>query len=361
MDAAASPTADPPLAGRILAHLVTAVLVVDRRLRLRHLNTAAEMLLSTSARAALGQPLTHFFDCSSGALAEHLELVVRHQQPVTEREVRLLFADGRTATVDCSMVPMEEDGGEALVLVELRQVDLQLRLTREEQLISQNEATRTLLRGLAHEIKNPLGGLRGAAQLLAMEAGAGPLAEYTEIILKEVDRLGALVDDMLGSRRPLVKRPVNIHQVLERVLAVIESDPACRNPVAREYDPSIPEFAADEDQLIQAFMNIVRNAVQATEGEGRVVVRTRVLRQFVLAGHRHRLVVRIDVEDDGPGIPESLQQAVFYPMVTGKAEGTGLGLSIAQSIVHRHGGLIEFTTRPGRTVFTLYLPMEAPS
>ncbi len=358
LDAAVSPAADGRLAARILAHQVTAVLVVDQALRLRYLNTAAEMLLSTSSRAALGQPLTQFFDCGDGALAEHLALVAHHQQPVTEREVRLFFSDGRTATVDCSMVPMEEDGGDALVLVELRQVDLQLRLTREEQLISQNEATRTLLRGLAHEIKNPLGGLRGAAQLLAMEVGAGALSDYTEIILKEVDRLGALVDDMLGSRRPLVKRPVNIHQVLERVLAVIESDPECHAQVIREYDPSIPEFAVDEDQLIQALMNIVRNAVQATEGQGRVVVRSRVLRQFVLAGHRHRLVARIDVEDDGPGIPESLQQAVFYPMVTGKAEGTGLGLSIAQSIVHRHGGLIEFTSRPGHTVFTLYLPME---
>ncbi len=358
METTAPTDLDPRLATQLLAHQLTAVLLIDRRLTLRYLNSAAEMLLSTSARAALGQPLRHFFDCASGALEEHLAMVLAHQQPVTEREVRLIFADGREITVDCSMVPLEGENGEPQVLMELRQVDLQLRLTREEQLISQNEATRTLLRGLAHEIKNPLGGLRGAAQLLAMETGAGPLAEYTEIILNEVDRLSALVDDMLGSRRPLEKRPVNIHQVLERVLAVIESDPGCRHPVEREYDPSIPEFAADQDQLIQALMNILNNAVQATGGEGRVVVRTGVLRQFVLAGRRHRLVARIEVEDDGPGIPEELQQAVFYPMVTGKAEGTGLGLSIAQSIINRHGGLIEFTSRPGRTVFTLLLPME---
>ena len=347
------------LASRILAHQLTAVLLLDETLNIRYLNTAAEMLFSVSFRAVGGLPVIQLLRCESGSLEAHLQLSLESHQPVTEREVLVELADGHSITVDCTLVPMVEEGKPAMILMELRQVDRRLRLTREEQLISQNAATRTLLRGLAHEIKNPLGGLRGAAQLLAMETDEPGLREYTDVIIREADRLGALVDNMLGSRKLPDKRPVNIHHLLERVAAIVESDPENRVRLERDYDPSIPDLEGDPDQLIQAVLNIVRNAVQATEGEGRVLLQTRVLRQFTLASRQYRLVIQVNIEDNGPGIPEELQPAVFYPMVTGKAEGTGLGLSIAQSLINRHGGLIEFTSRPGRTVFTLYLPLEA--
>ena len=348
-------------ASRILANQMTAVLLLDETLRVRFLNTAAEMLFSVSARSVVGQPVVQLLRCESGSLEEHARTVMEHHQPVTQREVSVITADGHTVTLDCTLAPMAEENLPPLLLMELRQVDRQLRLSREEQLIRQNSATRTLLRGLAHEIKNPLGGLRGAAQLLEMEVDDAELKEYTAIILKEVDRLGALVDNMLGSRKLPVKQAVNIHHVLERVASLIESDPANRVILVRDYDPSIPDLQGDPDQLIQALMNIVRNAVQASGSEGEVLLQTRVLRQFTLASRRHRLVVQVNVEDHGPGIPAELQHTVFFPMVTGKAEGTGLGLSIAQSLINRHGGLIEFESRPGHTVFTIYLPLESES
>ena len=355
-----TPSGNEPdeLASRILANQVTAVLLLDESLNIAYINAAAEMLFSVSARVVSGQPIGQLLRCAAGSLESHLEMVLENHQPITEREVAVELVDGHAITVDCTLVPVTEEGRPTMILMELRQVDRQLRLSREEQLINQNSATRSLLRGLAHEIKNPLGGLRGAAQLLAMETEDEALHEYTEVIIKEVDRLGALVDSMLGSRKLPVKKPVNIHHLLERVASIIESDPGNSVELVRDYDPSIPDVTGDEDQLIQALLNIVRNAVQATEGKGRVLLQTRVLRQFTLANRRYRLVVQVNVEDNGPGIPEELQQAVFYPMVSSKAEGTGLGLSIAQSLINRHGGLIEFTSRPGKTVFTLYLPLE---
>ncbi len=356
-----APLLPPDLANRILANQVTAILLLDEALNIRFFNTAAEMLFSVSARSVIGQPIAQLLRCVAGSLEEHMRVILEHHQPVTEREVPVELMDGHAITVDCTLVPMVEEDQPVMVLMELRQVDRQLRLSREEQLIRQNSATRTLLRGLAHEIKNPLGGLRGAAQLLEMEVDDQELKEYTGIILKEVDRLGALVDNMLGSRKLPVKQPVNIHHVLERVASVVESDPENRVALVRDYDPSIPDLQGDPDQLIQALMNIVRNAVQASGDEGRVLLQTRVLRQFTLASRRHRLVVQVNVEDNGPGIPAELQHTVFFPMVTGKAKGTGLGLSIAQSLINRHGGLIEFESRPGRTVFTVYLPLENES
>ena len=346
------------LASRILANQVTAVLLLDEALTIVYINPAAEMLFSVSARAVSGQPVAQLLRCAAGSLESHLGTILEDQQPVTEREVGVELADGRAITVDCTLAPVAEEDKPTMILMELRQVDRQIRLSREEQLISQNSATRSLLRGLAHEIKNPLGGLRGAAQLLAMETEDETLHEYTDVIIKEVDRLGALVDSMLGSRKLPVKEAVNVHQLLERVASIVASDPENSVELVRDYDPSIPDLEGDADQLIQALLNIVRNAVQATEGRGRVLLQTRVLRQFTLANRRYRLVVQINVEDNGPGIPEELQQAVFYPMVSSKAEGSGLGLSIAQSLINRHGGLIEFTSRPGNTVFTLYLPLE---
>ncbi len=347
------------LAARILANQVTALLLLDRDYRLRFMNVAAEMLFSASNATMTGQPIGQLLRCTSGALEERAQTALENHQPVTERQVVLEMVDGHRITVDCTLVPMVEESP-PMLLMELRQVDRQLRLSREEQLIRQNETARTLVRGLAHEIKNPLGGIRGAAQLLEMDGGDAT-KEYTSIILKEVDRLGALVDGMLGTRKAPVKQKVNIHQVLERVAGLVESDPDSEVKLVRDYDPSIPDLEGDPDQLVQALLNLVRNAVQASQPGQEVLLQTRVLRQFTLAGRRHRLVIQINVLDHGAGIPAELQHSIFFPMVTNKAEGTGLGLPIAQSLVHRHGGLIEFESRPGRTLFTVYLPLESGS
>ncbi len=346
------------LLNAVLSSQATSLVLFDHQLNIQYMNGAAEMLLSVSARMVLGKPMDQLLRCPQDVMAQHLATVIETNQPLSEREVVLLLPDGHSITVDCTLVPVEMEQQPGMVLAEIRRVDRQLRLTREERLISQNLATRDLIRGLAHEIKNPLGGVRGAAQLLAMELEGSNLEEYTRIIIEEVDRLKSLVDQMLGSRQLPVMRKINIHHILERVCTIITADPEHGAVLERDYDPSIPDLQGDADQLIQAVLNIVQNAVQATAAEGHIMLQTRILRQFTLAGTRHRLVVQIKIIDDGSGIPEELQERVFYPMVTGKPEGTGLGLSLAQSLINRHGGLIEFTSKPGKTVFTIYLPLE---
>jgi two-component system, NtrC family, nitrogen regulation sensor histidine kinase GlnL len=215
-----------------------------------------------------------------------------------------------------------------------------------------------VLRGLAHEVKNPLGGLRGAAQLLERELSDKQLKEYTRIIVHEADRLRNLVDRVMGGYTPLNKRPVNVHEVLEHVRKLVLVETPVGLTVRCDYDPSLPTLQADAEQLIQAALNILRNSVQALGGKGTVVIRTRIERSFTIGHTHHRLALRVDIEDNGPGIPAELLDKIFYPMVTGRADGTGLGLSIAQDIVARHGGLIECASQPGRTLFTLYLPVE---
>ena len=217
-----------------------------------------------------------------------------------------------------------------------------------------------MIRGLAHEIKNPLGGVRGAAQLLARELPNEELTEYTNIIIREADRLRDLVDRLLGPHRELDSRELNVHEVLEHVHSLISAETNNQITLIRDYDPSIPEILGDRSQLIQAVLNIVRNALQAAPAidECVITLRSRALRQFTIGSTRHRLVCRIDIEDNGPGVPSDMLQSIFMPMVTGRPEGTGLGLTIAQSIIARHGGMLECTSKPGCTRFTLYLPME---
>jgi two-component system nitrogen regulation sensor histidine kinase GlnL len=213
-----------------------------------------------------------------------------------------------------------------------------------------------LIRGLAHEVKNPLVGLRGAAQLLERRLDEAELREYTQVIIGEADRLQALVDRMLGPATLPQHVELNIHEVLERVRQLVEAEAGLA--IDADYDPSIPDLVGDRDQLIQAMLNLLRNAVQSVDGEGRVAIRSRSHRQVTIGQQRHRLVIGIDVIDDGPGIPAEMVESIFYPMVTGRVGGTGLGLSIAQELIHRHGGLIECTSRPGETVFRVLLPLE---
>ncbi|MCP4043395.1 MAG: PAS domain-containing sensor histidine kinase, partial [Gammaproteobacteria bacterium] len=244
-------------------------------------------------------------------------------------------------------------------LVELVQVDRRSRINREEQLLNQHETIHTMVRGFAHEIRNPLGGLRGAAQLLERELDDPVLEEYTNVIIDEADRLQSLLDRMMGPRTLPEKRMINIHEVTDRVCKLVQSEAPEGVRINCDYDPSIPETSVDSDMLIQALLNIARNAVQAVQRIGHITVRSRIQRQFTIGSRHHRLVVRLDIIDDGPGVTPEMVEKIFYPMVSGRPGGSGLGLSIAQNLIHRHGGIIQCTSRPGETVMTTILPLES--
>lgn len=352
------PATKPALERTILDHLNTSVLLCDSALRLVYLNPAAESLFEVSARHMNGQPVSALLHCPHDSVEDRLSEALISRHPFTERELNLIIADGRTKTVNCTVLPLHHFDAEAQLLIELTQVDRQLRITREEQLLSQHQASQTLIRGLAHEIKNPLGGLRGAAQLLEQELPDPGLREYTRIIIDEADRLQDLVNRMVGPSRLPRRAMINVHHVIEHVRGLILAESPNGPEVLRDYDPSIPDFMADQDRLIQAFLNLARNAAAAAGPDGHIELRTRVLRQFTIGNRRHRLVVQVQVRDDGPGIPPDIQDQIFFPMVSGRPGGTGLGLPIAQELINQHGGLIECESRPGDTTFHVYLPLE---
>jgi len=341
----------------ILEHLSTAVLVFDEDYRLCYINPAGEVMFAHSARHACGRTVYELV-VNADALAEQLAASIKAEQVIMHRGCHLQLPDTQDLMVNCTFSPMLEVSGRTCVQVELRQVDHQLRIEQDELLINQQQATHTLVRGLAHEIKNPLGGLRGAAQLLEREINDDALKEYTQIIIGEADRLRALMDRMLGPNNLPDVRLINIHEVLERVRSLVQVEAGDSLHFHKDYDPSLPELVADPDMLEQATLNIVRNACQALEGRGEITLRTRIQRNFNIGARRHRLVARIEIIDNGPGIDEDIRSKIFYPMVTGRSSGTGLGLSIAQALISRHQGLIECDSKHGETVFTILLPLE---
>lgn len=349
----------------LLDNLTTAVLLLDENLRVRYLNPAAEHLLAASLSQLVGTPIRQLISENDPNAHADMETALAELHPYTKREAQLHVANTpHAATVDYTITPLVEPGYPRSLLMEIRPLDRLMRISREDGIINAHQATRALVRGVAHEVKNPLGGIRGAAQLLARELPDETLREYTDIIIDEVDRLRNLVDRMLGPRKLPTLAQVNIHEILERVRAVLlaEGDEIA---VERDYDPSLPELWGDKDQLIQAILNIVRNARQALQEnpgqkDPKIIIRTRALRQFTIGHTRHRLILLVEVEDNGPGVDKDLQETMFYPMVSGRASGTGLGLSISQSIVNQHHGLIECDSQPGKTIFRLLLPLEKP-
>ncbi|SHM07961.1 two-component system, NtrC family, nitrogen regulation sensor histidine kinase GlnL [Halomonas cupida] len=351
------PPTETDMTQGIIEHLTTAVLLLDRDLKLTWMNPAAESLLAVSLARRDGERLPDLLGGEED-IAAVLYKARDALHPYTQREARICLAGGEALTVDYTVTPLSENE----LLLEMEPRDRLLRISREEALQSRQETMKVLARGLAHEVKNPLGGIRGAAQLLERDLEDAPqLKEFTRIIIEEVDRLRDLVDSMLGPNRISRNEPLNIHRVLERVrslLLVEEPDIT----VVRDYDPSLPELHGDEAQLIQAVLNVARNAVQAVTESGTLQptlqLRTRARRQFTLGSRRHRLVCELSVIDNGPGIADELRETLFYPMVSGRAEGSGLGLSIAQSILHQHQGLIECESEPGRTEFRLLIPLE---
>lgn len=348
---------------RILDSLSSAVLLVDEQLRLEFMNPAAEALFQASARHMIGQRIGNLIQGPEGVFEASLKETVTSGRPFTERELVMPLIDGRRVTVDCTAIPLNDDDGYSGLLIEIQQIDRQLRISREEYLLAQNQAAQELIRGLAHEIKNPLGGLRGAAQLLEQELPEPDLREYTQIIIDEADRLKNLVNRMLGPNRLPALQRVNIHTLLERVRNLVLAESREQLHITRDYDPSIPELFLDSDRIIQALLNVLRNAAREVINApaGQIVLSSRILRQFTIGHERHRLVAHICVKDNGPGIPEPILEKIFYPMVTASEGGIGLGLSIAQSLINQHGGLIECKSKPGETIFSILLPVENPN
>ena len=349
-----------PTAGFLQAILdsqATAILWIGVNQELRYLNPAAETLLALDAHNVLGKLIASCLPAAPEFTAA-LARASRDYTAFTQRELRLNLAAGRMVTVDCTATPVVEHAPPAPLLVELTPLDRHLRISREDALMAQHAANRVLARNLAHEIRNPLGGLRGAAQLLERRLPDDALKEYTRVILSEADRLTKLVDGMLGPVQPSRRVSTNIHELLEHVASLMQAEVPNALELKRDYDPSVPELLLDRDQIIQALLNITRNAREAAGEQGQISFRTRVLRQFTLGAQRHRLVASVDIVDDGPGVPPELLGRIFTPLVSGRPGGTGLGLSIAQELVNRHGGLIECVSVPGDTVFSLILPVE---
>lgn len=345
------------LAQYILENLSTAVLWFNEKQRLEAINPAGEVMLEISAKQAKGMEIDNLLP-GAALTPETLRQVLRKRCPMIEKGVRLYISDSHAITVDYSIIPINDEPHLNHILLELARTDQHLRVTREENLFMQQQTVRNVIRGLAHEIKNPLGGLRGAAQLLERELPDKQLTEYTEIIIREADRLQSLLDRLLEPKMRCHKRLVNIHHILMQVRQLILSEAGNGVIIESDFDPSIPEFLADTDQLVQAILNIMRNAVQAVNYQGKIHLRTRVHRQITLGNKRYKLVIRTDITDNGAGVPRDMINQIFYPLVTGRADGTGLGLSIAQSIINRHNGFIECNSQPGETIFTLWIPMD---
>ncbi len=341
----------------VLDGLTTSILTLDNHLRVTFLNSACETLLGVSRKHAVGLTLA----AGMPYLATHetrLREALLQGTSFIEREMPLRRGgEDEPLMVDCTVTPMAGRGAGGLLL-EMQALDRHVRIARDELLLAQHEASRELIRGLAHEIKNPLGGIRGAAQLLEHEFPDSEHREYTRVIIREADRLQNLVNRMLGPNRLPQNLPLNVHEVLEHVRSLVQAEAPAGVEFVRDYDPSIPDLVGDREQLIQATLNVARNALQAIGDHGTIILRTRTRRQQVLAGQRHRLVIQIDVEDTGSGVAPALLEKIFLPMVTTRPDGTGLGLSISQYLIHSHGGIIECRSRPGCTVFSIFLPLE---
>ena len=345
-----------------LDYLSSSVVLLDEHLAIRHLNPAAENLLATSIKVLAGKPLSSVLTYSH-ILKTALDNALSHAWSYTGQNIELKRDDGELLHVNCTVNPTEAPGSR--LLVEFWPIDQQLKATREERLIEQQQANRELIRNLAHEIKNPLGGIRGAAQLLEHELNNPGLREYTQVIINEADRLQDLMQRLLSPHRLMQPAPVNIHEILERVRSLLTAEFPQTLKVQRDYDTSLPDLVGDREQLIQAILNIARNAAQAiidqpdggAEHRGQITLRTRAARQVTLVKRRYRLALELQVIDNGPGIPEDIRERMFYPLVSGREGGSGLGLTLAQSFVQQHQGTIECESRPGYTAFTIRLPL----
>lgn len=349
----------PPSHNNLLEVMACAVVVLDHDLCITYLNQSAEILLGQSLHRIQGNNITSVMHSES--FYEQLESARQQNEPHAIRAASLTLADNQPIMLDCIVTPQQEAGHpskQPWLLLELHRMDRQLQIIRDKQILQQQQAITELVRGLAHEVKNPLGGLRGAAQLLESELDSKELKEYTQIIISEADRLKTLVDDLLGPGKMPDYESINIHEILEHVCNLVQVESGAGISIERDYDPSIPELEGDRGHLIQVVLNIISNAVRALDSRGTIQLRTRILRQFTIHQKRHKLVLKTDICDDGAGVPEYLQDKLFLPMISGHAEGSGLGLAIAQSLINQSGGMIQFESKPGATCFSILLPLD---
>ena len=337
-----------------LEHLATAVILLDGESRIAYINPAAENLFDVSGKNLLGHPILQVFT-HTAQLAGAMQQAAHNNASHIEHDLTLGTHTNGKLHLRCAATPLQLSN--RYLLLEFYPMDRPLKLAREEQMLDQTQANRLLLRNLAHEIKNPLGGIRGAAQLLEQELEKPTLREYTQVIVQEADRLRSLLEKLLSPQNASHYSALNIHEVLERVRSVMLAEIPEGLEIQRDYDTSLPALVGDKEQLIQVMLNIVRNAAKAMQGNGTIILRTRIARQVTLIKRRHRLAVMVQIIDNGPGIPQSLQDKIFYPLVSGHADGHGLGLTLAQDFVSQHHGTIEFDSEPGNTCFTVLLPL----
>jgi len=343
----------------------TAVLMLDERLQVTYANPAAETLLAHGRKHLVGASLYKALPGNDEFL-RRVEECVAADGGFNDNEL-VLDLGGEAVHLHCVVTPVESEeslarSGESSprLALEFRELEQQLKIAREARIIEQQLANRELMRNLAHEIKNPLGGIRGAAQLLERELPDAELREFTQVIVKETDRLQSLMNRLLTPNRPPNAESVNIHEVLERVRMLLIAEFPGRLAIVRDYDTSLPELAGDKEQLMQAILNVARNAAQATEGQGEIRFITRVERGVTIARNRYKLALAVVIEDDGPGVPPDIAERIFYPLVSGRDGGTGLGLALAQGYASQHEGIIEFDSVPGHTRFTVLLPVRDP-
>jgi two-component system, NtrC family, nitrogen regulation sensor histidine kinase GlnL len=343
--------------------LASAVIILDPNGGIAYANAAAEQLLESSLKSLFQQKLSSLF-INGEQIDEIFQQAMAREFDEKRQDLTLERTNREPLQVDCILSVLHEP--EMPVLIELRENVQQMKLNREERMIDQSQANKELIRNLAHEIKNPLGGIRGAAQLLEMELPERhlkDLREYTQVIVREAGRLQTLVDRLLEPHRmPHIVGDVNIHEVCERVRSLIVAEFPEGLTIKRDYDLSMPEFRGDKEQLIQAVLNIAHNAAQAlTErmalGDAELTFRTRVSRQVTIAKVRYRLALDLHIIDNGPGIPPEISERIFYPLVSGREGGSGLGLTLAQTFIQQHLGIIECESRPGLTDFRIRIPL----
>lgn len=340
--------------------LKTVVIIINEHFDIQYVNDAALALLETGVNQIYDRKFYEFF-LENGIERSTFEDALRNRDDFSETEVQLCFKDGRCVLTDITATCFEVEN-RRMMLLEIKQIDKQKKITQETMQDAQQQAARELVRGLAHEIKNPLGGIRGAAQLLEKELADPAHKEFTQLIIDQSDRLRSLVDRLLGPNSLPQMRWTNIHEVIEKVRAVIYADGMHEICLERDYDPSIPDVFVDPDMLQQALLNIARNSMQALQSDctenACIQFKTRIERQSVIKGKHYALSALISIIDNGPGIPKELRDTLFYPMVTSKKNGSGLGLSIAQTLTNHHNGKIDLESYSGFTEFSLHLPIK---
>ncbi|WP_110458967.1 nitrogen regulation protein NR(II) [Shewanella algidipiscicola] len=341
----------------LLNNLVTAVIVINHDLKLCYANSAAEQLLGIGSHRLTEHSLGDCYQELSVDTQLLMSAIEQHQG-LTVNSANITTLDGNAHILDITLSPIEADNDHPQGLLELRQVDQQRRIHQQLTLDAQQQAAQYLVRNLAHEIKNPLGGLRGAAQLLARELKDDEQREFTDLIIEQADRLRNLVDRLLGPQKPTQHSMHNIHEVIQKVLKLVQVTLPTNIHLIQDYDPSIPDIEMDQEQLQQAVLNIVQNAIQALATGGEIRIKTRTQHQITIGTLRHKLVLALSIIDNGPGIKPELMDTLFYPMVTGREHGSGLGLSIAHNFARLHGGRIDCASVPGQTEFTILLPVK---